>query len=93
MNEPIPTRDRALEEYGRAIALLTAAERALRNAPSKELERTVLAACDLVLARRVRACRSLIEAGVRLPAETVADMLRDEELVTLPTGAASAEVA
>jgi hypothetical protein len=84
LSDPLPTHDEALEQYARAVALLTAAERARLKNPCDELERAVLAACDLVLARRVRACRCLLELGIRLPRETVASMLLDEQVIALP---------
>ena len=80
---PTPPPGVATEEYGRSLAVLTAAERALSLRPCPELERTVLVASEYVLACRVQASRALLDAGVRFARDTMHDIEVDEELVTL----------
>ncbi|NHC44327.1 hypothetical protein [Motilibacter aurantiacus] len=81
---PVQPAAEATEAYGRSLAVLSAAERALTHRPTPEVERAVLTASEYVLACRVQACRALLTAGVRLPSETLHHLDIDEELVGLP---------
>lgn len=87
---PLPSLDGpgpAMERYGRALAVLSAAERAVRNRPCPELERTTLVVSQDVIAARVSACHSLLESGMRLPAEVLFWLSIDEELLAIPLDA------
>ena len=79
-----PTAGDATEQYGRSLAILNAAERALRNAPGSSLHAAVLRYSSDVLSSRVSACTSLLDAGVRLPAEVMFWLHIDEQLVRIP---------
>lgn len=80
---PTPPAAVATEEYGRSVAVLTAAERALSRKRCPELERTVLVASEYVLACRVQAGKALLEAGIRLDQDTLHTLEVDEALVNL----------
>jgi hypothetical protein len=83
LTRPVTDAADAAADYQLAVAALCTAERARADSPCIEREHNVMTAAENVLACRVRACRALIAAGVRVPKESLTFLEVDETLIHL----------